>query len=486
MKKIKSILLTFCLIATALLNAQTLSITYGGASDVQLRKEVEYTNFLLSGNRFYISRFFETALLNYDIYSFNPQGQVAYHRKLEFNPGVFNNTYEIRQIVPFANTMYAMVEHLDKAAGKNTFSARAIDALGIVSDKETVLNSVSYEKTINSGINFVSTSPSNQIIAVACELPYEKEISAKIKYATYDASLKKLKDGEITIPGENTKNKRLSFVVSDNGTLYLIRQTTSKNGEMILDVYQWTSGSNVVKEYNIDIAAPAYPTNYVYTTNASNELLLSGTWYERKTVSAGDQQASGIFFFSNKGLSEKNLKVITLDKPISNLTPQHLMLNGNTVFLIGEQFKSERETPAATAALGDFNYNITHGNNLVIALDAEGNKKFQLEMVKNFTARNFDQLYQTSWTICNGKLTAIYNDERKKYIPGVEYGIIPLLVQITNDGLMQAPVIFKDELAIPSGYTLFPQYSVQDAKDQVSLLMSNGTDLKLVTVKVTD
>ena len=145
MKKIKSILLTFCLIATALLNAQTLSITYGGASDVQLRKEVEYTNFLLSGNRFYISRFFETALLNYDIYSFNPQGQVAYHRKLEFNPGVFNNTYEIRQIVPFANTMYAMVEHLDKAAGKNTFSARAIDALGIFSDKEKILNSVAYE-----------------------------------------------------------------------------------------------------------------------------------------------------------------------------------------------------------------------------------------------------------------------------------------------------------------------------------------------------
>ena len=68
----------------------------------------------------------------------------------------------------------------------------------------------------------------------------------------------------------------------------------------------------------------------------------------------------------------------------------------------------------------------------------------------------------------------------------MEYGIIPLLVQITNDGLMQAPVIFKDELAIPSGYTLFPQYSVQDSKDQVSLLMSNGTDLKLVTVKVTD
>lgn len=75
---------------------------------------------------------------------------------------------------------------------------------------------------------------------------------------------------------------------------------------MILDVYQWTGGSNVVKEYNIDIVAPSYPTNYVYTTNASNELLLSGTWYERKTVSAGDQQASGIFFFSNKGLSEKS------------------------------------------------------------------------------------------------------------------------------------------------------------------------------------
>lgn len=486
MKNTKLLMSALFLCVSVIMQAQTLSLTYGGSSDVMLKKEAENTNFSLNGNRFYISRFFETALLNYDIYSFNPQGQVAYHRKLEFNPGVFNNTFEIRQIVPFANTMYAMVEHLDKGAGKNTFSARTIDGLGVVSDKEIVLNSVAYEKTINSGINYVATSPSNQLLAVACELPYEKEISAKIKYATYDATLKKLKDGEITIPGENTKNKRLSFAASDNGTLYLIRQTTSKNGEMILDVYQWTAGSNVVKEYNIDIAAPSYPTNYVYTINANNELLLSGAWYERKTVSAGDQQASGIFFFSNKGLSDKNLKVFTLDKPISNLTPQQLLINGNTVFLVAEQYKSERETPAATAAVGDFNYNITHGNNIVVAMDGDGIKKFQLEMSKNFTARNFDQLYHTSWTICNGKLTAIYNDEKKKYFPGIEYGLVPLFVQITNDGLMQAPVIFKDDIAIPSGYTLFPQYSVQDATNQISLLMNNGTDLKLMTVKIMD
>ena len=44
------------------------------------------------------------------------------------------------------------------------------------------------------------------------------------RYATYDASLKKLKDGEITIPGENTKNKRSSDFV--RGGKYILTVET--------------------------------------------------------------------------------------------------------------------------------------------------------------------------------------------------------------------------------------------------------------------
>ena len=120
-------------------------------------------------------------------------------------------------------------------------------------------------------------------------------------------------------------------------------------------------------------------------------------------------------------------------------------------------------------------------------MDADGNKKFQLELAKDFTSRDFDKQYYSTYFICNDKLTVVYNDASKKYLKGYEsyYGYqVPVLVQITNDGLMQPPVIFKDDIKIDQYHVLNPSYSIQTSNNQISCLEDYNQNSRFITFKI--
>jgi hypothetical protein len=80
----------------------------------------------------------------------------------------------------------------------------------------------------------------------------------------------------------------------------------------------------------------------------------------------------------------------------------------------------------------------------------------------------------------------VYNDQAKKYVKD-DYNFsyqIPVLVQITNDGLMQSPVIFKNELKLEQYYILNPSYSLQTANNHISFLMGNNQTVKFIDFKI--
>lgn len=170
------------------------------------------------------------------------------------------------------------------------------------------------------------------------------------------------------------------------------------------------------------------------------------------------------------------------------LTARTLLINGNTVFLTAEQFKKETESLPAGNTSFDYNYNYKHKSDMVFGLNPDGSKKFAIELAKDFSARNFDRQFYSGYFICHGKLTVIYYDHTEKYMPGdYNYGsMIPVLVQITNDGLLQSPVVFKDHLRLGSGNTLYPSLSVQDAANNIKMLMVSGSTAKVLTVNVAD
>lgn len=488
MSILKTTGVSVCLMISALgANAQTVTITKGGQTRAVNKKGSKAINMVAGNESYFVNSNFESAEMKYYLEAFNGSGSPIAQNQLEVNPGVFNNSYGIDEVVSLGGKIYALVEHLDKPAGKNTLTARVVNSTGAVASSGTDVMSIAFEKTMNSGYNFSATSEDHNTLAVVGLLPYEKEMPAKLKIAVFDKDLNQKGEYSVSFPGEDTKNKSIKVAVANDGTVYIIKQTMLKNGEMALTVYQ-NSGSAELKEYTFEMTAPSYFTTYDYTVNPAGELIVSGTYYERKTVSTGDRKAAGIFYFTNKGKSEKIFKTFTLDAPVENLTARKVLVNGNTIFLTAEQYKEEKLAPPASsagAASFDYNYNYTHKNEYVIAMDADGNKKFELNVSRDFVARDFDQQYYSAYFICNGKLTLIYNDQTGKYTQNSGYNSsIPVLVQITNDGLMQPPVVFMDKLKLPDYYVLYPVSSVQKSPNEISMLMKYGDNSQYVNLKI--
>jgi len=487
-QKIASVI--FFLSAGFALQAQNLTITKGGQAPAEMIKNTTPVTFTLNGDHYFIAKYYDKSIMNYHLQSFDSKGGFIAKTNMEVNPGTFNNTNSIDNLAVFTNKAYALVEHLEKATGKNTLFARSFDNTGKIADAEVELMSIPFEKIMNSGYNYSDVSADAKTLAVVAEMPFVKEQPAQFKIALYTEDLKKVKDAEITLPGENTKNKSMSVAVGNDGTVYIIKKGMTKKGDITLAVYQWTGGTDV-KEYTIDLTAPSQILNYAYEVNDNNEIIVSGMYYERKTLTVGETQAAGVFFLSNKGKSEKIFQTFKLDAPVDNLTARKILVNGNTIFLAAEQFKEERITPPASASGSmnwDYNYDYTHKNEFVIAMNADGTKKFQLELAKDFKVRDFDKQFYSAYYIVNGKLTVVYNDQTKKYTKesGYYQYAIPVLVQITNDGLMQSPVVFKDALKLDQEFALYPVFSTQDSNSQLSFLMENSQHARFIGVTVAD
>jgi len=82
--------------------------------------------------------------------------------------------------------------------------------------------------------------------------------------------------------------------------------------------------------------------------------------------------------------------------------------------------------------------------------------------------------------VINNKLSLIYNDEYGKYIDDKSrrYKKLPVTVLITNDGLMENPVQFAEELSVKvSTYTLYPQFFSNNNGHMV-LLSGNAQSIK--------
>lgn len=467
-------------------NAQNFTYTLGTASKYDVYKDAEYINFTCNGLTYHISNVSVNTLSVYSMYCYDNNGGLKYHKELEFNPGVFNNNYEIMDIIPFNNKVIGLVENLNKDAGKNTLSARVIDETGVISKTGTDLIDIPFEKLMNSGFNYFSVTPNASMLGVAAQLPYEKEQPAKVKYALYDSGLKKTKEGTITLPGEDTKNKQLRLVVSDNGIFYLTKQTTEKNGAIALVIYQWSAGDTKAKEYFVDVTPSNRIVEYKSVVDINNELVLCGTWYEHKTLIVGESPVNGVFCFRNKGLEAGATKISPLDKQVENLKLIDVLLNGNTIFLATEQLKVESIAGALGGSTVEYTYNYKHGSIFVIALDADGAKKFQIELQKSYAASNINVMFQSAYAIISNKFTVVYNDDPKKYLEYASGNVIPVLVRISNDGLMDAPV-FAKEGEFKNGYLyMYPAFATKLGSDKMSIMAGDQSTIKPVLISLTD
>src|SRR4030095_1724174 len=117
------ILIPFCVLMIAFamqVNAQKVTLKVSGQSDFKQIKQSNESTYWVNDNYYFITYYMDKAVMNYYLQSFDKDGGSLASTPLEISTGVMNNTFGIDQVLALGNSMYVMVEHLDKAAGKNT------------------------------------------------------------------------------------------------------------------------------------------------------------------------------------------------------------------------------------------------------------------------------------------------------------------------------------------------------------------------------
>lgn len=475
---------------TLLLNsatAQKVTIATSGESEMEIEKGSEHYSFTSGKNAYFITSKFKSAEVHYYMEAFSSTGTSLLSKKLTINGGVFNEAYSISDVLPLGGKVFAMIEHPSKSKATNTLFGRVIDDNGTVSEIGEELMSFAIEKPMNGGFYFTAVSNDQKKLAVVGLLPFVKEQPAKMKVKVFDETLKSTYEAEFTLAGEDTKNKHFDVQVANDGTVYLIKRTVQKNGARVLTVYQCSS-NGIDSEYSIDVPADSRIHSYVFATSNQSELLIAGTYYKFTNVVVGDQKMEGIFYFTNKSKKETLFSMIKLNSPVENLTARKLLINGNTVFFTAVNFKEEKLTSTAPGATAfDYDYKYTYKDEYIIGIDESGQKKFELALAKNFTATNVYLPYEAGYFLLNDKLSILYNDSRDKYSNSSSYSnLLPVMVQITNDGFMYSPVVFMDELKLPSHNTMHPSLSTSLSSNTLAVLLRMGNTSKFMLIAVED
>lgn len=463
---------------------QKVVVTPGASTEHYQMKTADDTQLTAGSTNYFFTTHFETGVHSHQMLSVT--GGSIETAKLKIEGGVFNDSYDMNDIVSINNQAYVIVEHVDKPSGKMTYTARKLSADGSIEDEGIDLIEYAFEKTMNSGYFSISVSPDQQRVAVVANLPFDKKMPAKLKIAVYDGSLKSISESEYTIEGEDVKNKRIEVTTANDGTVYITKFTNTVARGYQLLVHQYNAKTSSVEQtYMVEVPEDLRIMDYTYGVNNANELVIAATYYEPKTVTVGDAKAEGILFFRNKGKKEGVMEMSTLDAPATNLKIRKILFSGETTFVVGEEFKEESSYPSgAMPTTSNTTYTFTHGNEYAFGFGADCKKSFELVLEQTFTARDFDQAYRSAYFVLGDQLTVVYNDLYSKYRETGDQSnnsIIPIAVQISPTGMMQPPVVMKNVSQLQYGYTLNPGRSVKTSENSILMIASDSKTDQLIT-----
>lgn len=411
-------------------------------------------------------------------------GNISTSKDIRINMGVFNNDAGVNSLQVVGNNVVVFVEGRSKKDGKNTLTARTVDDNGNVSTTDLPVSSIDFVKMSNAGEWFTAVTPDKKHIAVIGHLPHEKNMPDQFKYVLLDENLKEQGKGQCSFAGYTKEIPVFDFLASDKGDLYIISEEFDKSYKYPV-IYQAKAGSASGNIIPVIMADPSLRMlSYTTSVNPAGELIVAGYSQQKKTFSAGDVKAEGTFLYNSTRPQE--VKTFKFDKPVTNLTARNIVYNGDTFFLVGEQYKAEKEPSRATgmAVLNAHDtYLYTHEDIQVTAFGLDGNKKFDLALSRKWPARSNDQEFMVASGIVNNKLAVIFNDQYGKYIDDKYHrnDYLPVAILINNDGLMDTPVHFEKELDVKlSSYKLAPQF-FSSYKNRVVVLNINSSSVKTAT-----
>lgn len=410
-------------------------------------------------------------------------GNITSSKEARVNMGLINNTFDVKELLVLGKKPLLFVENHNKADGKNTLSTRTVDKNGNVSATGPNIGSIDFQKMSNAGEWHISLTPDKKHVAVIGKVAAEKNTPEVFKYFILDEELKELNKGQFSFVGNPKPIVVSNFMASDKGDLYIISEEFDKSYKFpTLYKYSADGQTNIIP---VMISDPGLKNlSYTLKVNPAGNLIIAGYMQKKSGFSMGDIKAVGTWLFNSEKPSE--VKTFNFEQAITNLTARNLVFNGDTFYLIGEQYKSEKQ-PITATGMARLNapevFDYFHEDIIVTGYSADGNKKFEMPVSRKWKTTATDQQFMIASGIINGKLGLIYNDLHGKYIDDKynKHLLLPVALLITNDGLMEAPVNFAKELDVKlSSYVLSPQF-FSAAQDKLVVLSLNAQAVKTIT-----
>ena len=461
------------------------TVSHGTSQEFMLNnKNTNYLSYATSNSTYFIFRKtkFNVVFESY-IALANQAGQLSPIRELAFNNGVINNSFEINAMDVINNELVVFVENRNKAEGKNFLSTRILDEKGYFTGAENPIASIPFLKMINPGKWFISVTPDKKHIAVVGKLPYEKGKPVQFQYYFLDNSFKQLSNGTFSDPSIVKDIYIEKFYASDKGEFYLIGNEYDKTYQYPV-LYKASINSPKVTIKSLKIEDPSLKNiGYKSTMNANNDLILAGYTQIKKTLTIGNPVAGTWTYISSK----PEVTIANFEKPVEDLVAVNILSNGSTFYVIGEQYKKERETPTSEQILAhEENFNYFYGNILVSGFSEDGQKKFDIPVSRKWSSRNTFEDISFASSIMNNKLSLVFNDQYIKY--GETYDSykqykLPVAISITNDGLMEQPqALIKEFDILNNSFKLYPFFFNAD-NDRMVILSADYRSIKPVIFK---
>lgn len=448
-------------------------------------KQPDFTAYSTAGNDYFIiGKTVSFQNIN-TLITADKNGSIVTSKEISVDMGMSNNSVDVVNLVVLGNRSLIFLQNKNKAALKNQLVAKAVDVNGNIANDAVAVASMDFLKPSNGGRWYTCVTPDQKHIAIIGVSPHVKDAADVVNYYILDENLKETGKGQFSFAGNTKQLSFENFRASEKGDFYLMGFDQDKSYTYPI-VYKFSVGGTPMI-IPVMIADPTLKNmSYTSALNPEGDLIIAGYTQKKATFSAGEPTNNGTWLFNSSKPNE--VKTFKTEGAIQNITARNIIFNGDTFYLIGEEYKREQERKTGTVSpqeLSDPNYTYTHGVINVTAFSQDGGRKFEIPIIRKMVSNNFNQELMVGTGVINNKLALIYNDQYDKYFEDKYREFtrlkVPVAVLITNDGLMEAPVQFSKELDIKaSTYILLPQYTVS-GNGKLTVLSANSQAVKTVT-----
>lgn len=384
------------------------------AQEITVKSKDEYTNQIQSAQwtnvlgqdetGYYLLREFgpiSSSTIALEKYS--PELKLLYTTNIESTSGTMFNSQLHRYTEMNNGTIYVFLEGWNKDKLENSFLVKEVLEDGTVGENFITLETEPSKNQMRSARYTLSFSPDGSKMLVLTQKPFDKKASESVRLQVFNtADFSSLWKQDLNLENEAERYPVNDIVLDNNGVAFLLKDIKISNKEHIYNLV--TAGKGFSTVTNIDLNQYALGQKKM-SIDPSGNLLMSGMLIP---PGGRDTDWQGTWFFQSDktgnvlqnrteplgadllGLlvSQRNAEKegFTLD----NFALKDVLLKDDGGILLLTEEQKQNKSVIGQSQPPIYQYDITHGNAVVISFDANGNRIWNTVLNKKQEERTLD------------------------------------------------------------------------------------------------